>query len=73
MSPPDFRPRRKLWARIAAVSRWLHVYLSMAGLFVLLFFSATGVTLNHPDWFPSATRTVTAAHALSGIVPLVLK
>ncbi len=44
-------PRRKLGNRVAAVSRWLHIYLSMFGLFALLFFSLTGITLNHPDWF----------------------
>jgi hypothetical protein len=31
--------------------RWLHIYLSMVGLAAVLFFSATGITLNHPDWF----------------------
>ncbi|MCA9151149.1 MAG: PepSY-associated TM helix domain-containing protein [Planctomycetales bacterium] len=31
--------------------RWLHIYLSMLGLVALLFFSVTGITLNHPDWF----------------------
>jgi len=30
--------------------RWLHIYLSMFGLASVLFFSVTGVTLNHPDW-----------------------
>ena len=30
--------------------RWLHIYLSMAGLFAVLFFSLTGLTLNHPEW-----------------------
>jgi hypothetical protein len=30
--------------------RWLHVYLSMFGLAAVLFFSVTGITLNHPDW-----------------------
>lgn len=43
--------RRKLGPRVAHLARWLHTYLSMLGLFALLFFSATGVTLNHPDWF----------------------
>jgi uncharacterized protein len=33
--------------------RWLHIYLSMFGLAAVLFFSVTGLTLNHPDWFPS--------------------
>lgn len=35
----------------ASWSRWLHIYLSMFGLAVILFFSITGFTLNHPDWF----------------------
>jgi hypothetical protein len=30
---------------------WLHIYLSMLGLAAILFFSVTGLTLNHPDWF----------------------
>ncbi|CAN5792168.1 PepSY-associated TM helix domain-containing protein [soil metagenome] len=30
--------------------RWLHVYTSMVSLVAVLFFAATGVTLNHPDW-----------------------
>ena len=30
--------------------RWLHIYLSMFGLAAVLFFSITGITLNHPDW-----------------------
>jgi hypothetical protein len=31
--------------------RWTHIYLSMFGLAALLFFSVTGITLNHPQWF----------------------
>jgi hypothetical protein len=31
--------------------RWLHIYLSMFGLAAVLFFSVTGLTLNHPTWF----------------------
>ena len=42
---------------LASWSRWLHIYLSMFGLAVILFFSVTGLTLNHPDWF-FAERTV---------------
>ena len=37
--------------RFAAMVRWLHIYLSMFGLASVLFFSVTGLTLNHPDWF----------------------
>jgi hypothetical protein len=37
--------------RVAVVSRWLHIYLSMVSFAIILFFAATGLTLNHPDWF----------------------
>ena len=36
---------------IAKWSRWLHIYLSMISMGAILFFSVTGLTLNHPDWF----------------------
>jgi len=36
--------------------RWLHIYLSMFSLAVVLFFSVTGITLNHPDWFFNAAE-----------------
>lgn len=40
------------WHRaIAKWSRWIHIYLSMLSLGAILFFSVTGFTLNHPDWF----------------------
>ncbi|MBE0368736.1 MULTISPECIES: PepSY-associated TM helix domain-containing protein [Pseudoalteromonas] len=32
-------------------SRVIHVYVSMALLTLMVFFSITGVTLNHPEWF----------------------
>lgn len=32
-------------------ARIVHVYVSMALLTLLLFFSVTGITLNHPEWF----------------------
>ena len=35
---------------IAKVSRWLHIYLSMVSFAIVLFFSVTGLTLNHPSW-----------------------
>lgn len=45
--------RRKFnWKkRTAAVSRWLHLYLSMLCFLIVLFFSITGLTLNHVEWF----------------------
>jgi hypothetical protein len=51
--------RRRLSIRLAALMRWLHIYLSMFGLAAVLFFSVTGLTLNHPDWFyDGAERSV---------------
>lgn len=44
--------------------RWLHIYLSMFGLAAVLFFSVTGLTLNHPGWFAGAERTVQAGGRL---------
>ncbi|MBX6313940.1 MAG: PepSY-associated TM helix domain-containing protein [Isosphaeraceae bacterium] len=43
--------------RLAAFLRWLHIYLSMFGLAALLFFSLTGLTLNHPNWFGDGIAT----------------
>lgn len=36
---------------IAKTSRWLHIYLSMISFIIVLFFSVTGLTLNHADYF----------------------
>jgi hypothetical protein len=50
---------RLAWRRrIAKVSRWLHIYGSMASLAIVLFFAITGVTLNHQDWFANQQVTV---------------
>lgn len=43
--------RRRLALKVASLARWLHIYLSLFGLASVLFFSVTGITLNHPDWF----------------------
>ena len=50
--------RARLRRQTAIVARWLHIYLSMASFAVVLFFAATGLTLNHPDWFAGAGKTV---------------
>lgn len=48
---PTFRQR------LANPMRWLHIYSSMFGLVAILFFSVTGLTLNHPSWtFGSASK-----------------
>lgn len=53
--------QRKLNIRFAKLMLWLHIYVSMFGLAAVLFFSVTGITLNHPDWFSGeAERQVQA-------------
>lgn len=65
--PRDGR-RRRLRLRVHSVLRWLHIYTSMVSLLAVLFFAATGVTLNHPDWLV-AERTEEA----SGTLPAAWK
>ena len=50
-------------------SRALHIYLSMLGLVMILFFAATGFILNHDDWFGLATSQTTQSE---GQVPVAL-
>jgi hypothetical protein len=45
------QPKSVLEKQTATTSRWLHTYLSMISFTLLLFFAATGLTLNHADWF----------------------
>jgi hypothetical protein len=46
---------------LLAFSRFIHVYVSMALLTLMIFFSITGVTLNHPEWFADNQADVTEA------------
>jgi uncharacterized protein len=50
--------QRRLGAkrRLASLSRWLHIYLSMASFAILLFFAVTGLTLNHAERFSARQR-----------------
>ena len=51
--------RNSFWKRqIMILSRWLHIYLSMASFGILLFFAITGLTLNHVEWFAKQQRTI---------------
>lgn len=43
--------RVRLRKQTAIISRWLHIYLSMASFAVVLFFAVTGLTLNHAEYF----------------------
>jgi hypothetical protein len=42
--------------RLASLSRWLHIYLSMASFAILFFFAVTGLTLNHAERFSAQPR-----------------
>ena len=47
------------WKRqLMILSRWLHIYISMASFAILFFFAITGLTLNHADWFANQQHTV---------------
>ena len=41
---------RPISLRIHTVIRWLHTYISLVTLLIVLFFSVTGLTLNHSEW-----------------------
>lgn len=41
-------------SKSARIARTLHVYTSMLMLLIMLFFTLTGITLNHRDWFSDA-------------------
>ena len=47
-------------------TRVVHVYTSMVALLVVLFFGATGLTLNHPEWSPGFDTTTST---VEGVVP----
>ena len=49
-SQPRRQPRGSAWKNGLKWTRLFHVYTSMLALLVVLFFGATGVTLNHPEW-----------------------
>ena len=52
--------RRRSRTKKASVQKWariLHAYSSMLCLLVVLFFSVTRLTLNHPNWTRAVTRT----------------
>jgi len=67
-TPARVRRRRPLRLRVHSLLRWLHIYTSMVSLLVVLFFAATGVTLNHPDWL-AGERT----EEVSGTLPATWK
>ena len=56
---------RLVWKRrIAKYSRWVHIYGSMASFAVVFFFAATGITLNHAEWFAGQERVAQTSGAV---------
>jgi hypothetical protein len=45
--------------RMAALFRWLHIYLSMVSFAIVFFFAVTGLTLNHADMFQGRIHAIT--------------
>jgi hypothetical protein len=58
-APPRQRSHSSpFWKRqFMILSRWLHIYLSMASFGILFFFAVTGLTLNHVEWFTKQQHT----------------
>ena len=52
MTSHHFRLLFKKWSRL------IHIYLSMLGLLAVVFFSITGIMLNHEEWFGFAAPRV---------------
>ena len=49
-------------------ARHVHAWLSAFAFLSLIFFSATGLLLNHPDWFASESKEVTLTTTLPTVV-----
>ncbi len=66
-SPASAAARRRVRSRrVGRWTRWLHVYISMISLLIVLFFGITGLTLNHPSWTLGGSPTT---HTYAGTVP----
>jgi hypothetical protein len=50
--------KHKWKKRAVTWARWSHIYLSMISFAILFFFAATGLTLNHQEWFANQQRTM---------------
>jgi hypothetical protein len=58
---------RRLLLRVWA--RNIHIYISMLGLLAVMFFSVTGIMLNHSDWFDLNDPRVTK---MEGTLPAAM-
>jgi uncharacterized protein len=57
LTTANAKSHSRLRRNVVVAARWLHIYLSMGSFALVLFFSATGLTLNHPDWFAGRQKT----------------
>jgi hypothetical protein len=56
---------RLVWRRrLAKYARWLHIYVSMTSFVIVFFFAATGLTLNHAEWFGDADQATLVKDAV---------
>jgi len=65
-SAPRSRVALQKWSRL------VHAYSSMAALLLVLFFGATGITLNHPEWtlgFETSTSQVSGTLPTRSVTP----
>lgn len=54
------------YRRLLKIARFTHLYLTLFGLVLILFFAVTGFMLNHEDWFlPPEPRVRTAEAVVS--------
>lgn len=65
-NPKKVRGKNTRRNQLYTWARWLHVYISTATLLLVLFFSITGITLNHPDWMFGTTPV---SQDFSGVLP----
>lgn len=57
MEPKKSKSKLAFERNVAMLSRWLHIYGSMISFAIVFFFSVTGITLNHPDYFAGELKT----------------
>ncbi|MES2123497.1 MAG: PepSY-associated TM helix domain-containing protein [Gemmatimonadota bacterium] len=60
----------RLYRSIVAVSRTVHVYLTMFALLLMMFFAVTGLLLNHEDWL--GADTIRPTDSTGEIAPALL-
>jgi hypothetical protein len=57
VEPAKSKSKLAFERNVAMLSRWLHIYGSMISFAIVFFFSVTGITLNHPDYFAGELKS----------------